>query len=287
MRTEQKIPISPRALRALRLRGVSSAGLAGSGPNGRILEADILRAALKPQAPTVDKSLPPGTISSMRRAVAAKVANSFATVPHFYLRSEVDVTSLVQLREQNLETFEKCCGVRPSLTDFILRAMALALNDRPEANRIWQDNAIVQLPGIDVGLVVQVGDGLMVPIIHRADRLGLPDMTRERMKVVEAVRSGKTTTDLFQGGAISLTNLGKHRVDEFAAIISPPQSSMLAVGRVAERPAAYEGRLCLRQTMNMTLSVDHRVMDGVPAADFFDRIVELLEKPFLLIARCL
>jgi pyruvate dehydrogenase E2 component (dihydrolipoamide acetyltransferase) len=127
----------------------------------------------------------------------------------------------------------------------------------------------------------------MVPIIHRADRLGLPDMTRERMKVVEAVRSGKTTTDLFQGGAISLTNLGKHRVDEFAAIISPPQSSMLAVGRVAERPAAYEGRLCLRQTMNMTLSVDHRVMDGVPAADFFDRIVELLEKPFLLIARCL
>jgi pyruvate dehydrogenase E2 component (dihydrolipoamide acetyltransferase) len=287
MRTEQKIPISPRALRALRLRGVSSAGLAGSGPNGRILEADILRAALKPQAPTVDKSLPPGTISSMRRAVAAKVADSFATVPHFYLRSEVDVTSLVQLREQNLETFEKCCGVRPSLTDFILRAMALALNDRPEANRIWQDNAIVQLPGIDVGLVVQVGDGLMVPIIHRADRLGLPDMTRERMKVVEAVRSGKTTTDLFQGGAISLTNLGKHRVDEFAAIISPPQSSMLAVGRVAERPAAYEGRLCLRQTMNMTLSVDHRVMDGVPAADFFDRIVELLEKPFLLIARCL
>jgi pyruvate dehydrogenase E2 component (dihydrolipoamide acetyltransferase) len=151
MRTEQKIPISPRALRALRLRGVSSAGLAGSGPNGRILEADMLRAALKPQAPTVDKSLPPGTISSMRRAVAAKVADSFATVPHFYLRSEVDVTSLVQLREQNLETFEKCCGVRPSLTDFILRAMALALNDRPEANRIWQDNAIVQLPGIDVG----------------------------------------------------------------------------------------------------------------------------------------
>jgi pyruvate dehydrogenase E2 component (dihydrolipoamide acetyltransferase) len=287
MRTEQKIPISPRALRALRMRGVNPAGIAGSGPNGRILEADILRAALKPQALAVDNTLPAGAISSMRRAVAAKVADSFATVPHFYLRSEVDVTTLVQLREQNLETFEKCCGVRPSLTDFILRAMALALIDCPEANRIWQDNAIVQLPGIDVGLVVQVGDGLMVPIIHRADRLGLPDMTRERMKAVEAVRSGKTTSDLFQGGAISLTNLGKHRVDEFAAIISPPQSSMLAVGRMAERPAAYEGRLCLRQTMNMTLSVDHRVMDGVPAADFFDRIVELLEKPFLLIARCL
>jgi pyruvate dehydrogenase E2 component (dihydrolipoamide acetyltransferase) len=286
MRTEQRIPISPRALRTLRQRGISPIGIAGSGPNGRILEADVLRTPTNPAAPVADPSLPAGTISTMRRAVAAKVADSFATVPHFYLRSEVDVTSLVQLREQNLDTFEKCCGVRPSLTDFILRAMALALNDYPNANRIWMNNSIVQLPSIDVGLVVQVGDGLMIPIIHRAEKLGLAEMAHQRTRVVDAVRSGKTTTDLFQGGAISLTNLGKHRVDEFAAIISPPQSGMLAVGRVAERPMAFEGKLCLRQTMNMTLSVDHRVMDGVPAAEFFDRIVELLEKPFLLVARC-
>ena len=219
----------------------------------------------------------------MRRAVAAKVAESFATVPHFYLRSEVDVTSLVQLREQNLEAIEKCCGVRPSLTDFLLRAMALALRDCPQANRIWQNDAIVQLPSVDVGLVIQVGDGLMVPIIQNADRLGLAELARQRIKLAEIVRSGKTPADLFQGGATSLTNLGKHRVDEFAAIISPPQSSMLAVGRLAERPAAYEGRLCLRQTMHLTLSVDHRVMDGVPAAEFLDRIVELLEKPLLLL----
>ena len=219
----------------------------------------------------------------MRRAVAAKVAESFATVPHFYLRSEVDATLLVQLREQNLAAIEKSGGVRPSITDFLLRAMALALRDCPQANRIWQNGAIVQLPTIDVGLVIQCGDGLMVPVIQNADRLGLMDMARQRVRLTEIVRSGKTPADLFHGGAASLTNLGRRRVDQFAAIISPPQSSMLAVGRLAERPAVHEGRLCVRQTMNLTLSVDHRVMDGVPAAEFLDRVTELLETPLLLL----
>jgi pyruvate dehydrogenase E2 component (dihydrolipoamide acetyltransferase) len=270
-------------------RGVHVSTISGTGPNGRILEADVLRAAaMPPQARAASAAKPAGpsstsSISTMRRAVAAKVAESFATVPHFYLRSEVDVTPLVQLREQNLEIIEKCCGVRPSLTDFLLRAMALALRDCPQANRIWLNDDIVQLPSVDVGLVMQVGDGLLVPIIQRADKLGVPDMARQRIKLVEMIRSGRMPADLFQGGATSLTNLGKHRVDEFAPIISPPQSTMLAVGRLAERPAAYEGKLCLRKTMHLTLSVDHRVMDGVPAAEYLDRVVELLEKPFLLL----
>jgi pyruvate dehydrogenase E2 component (dihydrolipoamide acetyltransferase) len=267
----------------MRQRGVNAANVAGTGPNGRILEADVLRAAASPATRAPAKTATAGSISSMRRAVAAKVAHSFATVPHFYLRSEVDMTSLVQLREQNLEIIEKCSGVRPTLTDFLLRAMALALRDCPAANRIWQDDAIVQLPSVDVGLVIQVGDGLLVPIIQAADRLGLAELARQRIKLAEIVRSGRMPADLFQGGATSLTNLGKHRVDEFAAIISPPQSSMLAVGRLAERPLACEGRLCLRQTMHLTLSVDHRVMDGVPAAEFLDRIVESLEKPYQLL----
>jgi pyruvate dehydrogenase E2 component (dihydrolipoamide acetyltransferase) len=284
MRNNSRIIASPRARRAIRQRGLDAARLVGTGPNGRIVEADVLRAAAAaPAAHAPAKTSPAGSISSMRRAVAAKVAESFATVPHFYLRSEADLTSLVQLRQQNLDVIEKCSGVRPTLTDFLLRAMALALRDCPTANRIWQDGAIVPLPTVDIGLVVQVGDGLLVPIIQNADKLGLVELTRQRIKVTEVVRSGKMPADLFQGGATSLTNLGRHRVDEFGAIISPPQSSMLAVGRLAERPAAYEGRLCLRQTMHLTLSVDHRVMDGVPAAEFLDRIVESLEKPYQLL----
>jgi pyruvate dehydrogenase E2 component (dihydrolipoamide acetyltransferase) len=287
MKSYPRIAASPRARRAMRQHGIDAANIKGSGPNGRIVEADVLRAAPRSAgvspAQAAGTAAPQGTISSMRRAVAAKVAESFATVPHFYLRSEVDATLLVQLREQNLAAIEKSCGVRPSITDFLLRAMALALRDCPQANRIWQNGAIVQLPTIDVGLVIQCGDGLMVPVIQNADRLGLMDTARQRVRLTEIVRSGKTPADLFHGGATSLTNLGRRRVDQFAAIISPPQSSMLAVGRLAERPAVHEGRLCVRQTMNLTLSVDHRVMDGVPAAEFLDRIVELLETPLLLL----
>lgn len=268
----------------MRQRGINPAAVRGTGPGGRIVEADVLRAAILPnRAAAAGAIATGGSLSPMRRAVAAKVAESFATVPHFYLRSEADVTALMQLRAQTIEAIEKCCGQRPSLTDFLLRAMVLALCDCRHANRIWQRDTIVELPSVDVGLVVQVDDGLMVPIIHHADRLSLIDLVCQRAAAIAALRSGKTSAELFQGAATSLTNLGKHRVDEFAPIISPPQSSMLAVGRVAERPAAFEGRLCLRHTMHLTLSVDHRVMDGVPAAEFLDRIVELLEKPFLLL----
>jgi pyruvate dehydrogenase E2 component (dihydrolipoamide acetyltransferase) len=297
MKTKLGTPVSPRARRMMQDLGLDAAALAGSGPDGRIVAADVLRAAAlrenlhgnRPPSPPAPLSLAgegsrqPSSISSMRRAVAAKVTESFATVPHFYLRSEVDMTSLAQLREQNLEVIEQRCGVRPTLTDFLLRAMALALRDCPQANRIWQNDGIVQLPTIDVGLVVQVGDGLLVPILQNADRLNIPDLSRQRIKLTDVVRSGRMPADIFQGGSTSLTNLGRHRVDEFAAIISPPQSSMLAVGRLAERPAVCEGQLCIRKTMHLTLSVDHRVMDGVPAAEFLDRIVALLEKPFLLL----
>jgi pyruvate dehydrogenase E2 component (dihydrolipoamide acetyltransferase) len=259
--------------------GIAASTVSGTGPNGRIVEADVLRRqANQPAAATVA-----GSISPMRRAVAAKVSASFATVPHFYLRSEIDVTSLMQLREQNIDAFERHCGVRPTLTDLILRAMGIALRDCPHANRIWQNDTIVQLPTVDVGVVVQISDGLMIPIIRQADRLGLLDLARERVRLTDAVRRGTTSVDAFQGGAMSLTNIGRHRVDEFAPIISPPQCGMLAVGRIAERPGVVDGKICVRQTIVATLAVDHRVMDGVPAAEFLDKIVELLEKPFVLL----
>jgi pyruvate dehydrogenase E2 component (dihydrolipoamide acetyltransferase) len=280
-----RIAASPRARRVMRERGIDPSSLRGTGPNGRIVEADVIKgsgvfSAARRAMPAMRPA--GGLLSPMRRAVAAKVSESFATVPHFYLRSEIDVTALMDLRGQVAEAIEQSCGQRPILTDFLLRAMALGLRDCPQANRIWQDGTIVQLPTVDVGLVVQVEDGLLVPILHGADQLSLSRLVAARAELLAGLRSGRAAADLFQGGSISLTNLGKRRVDEFAAIISPPQSMMLATGRVAERPAVHEGRLCVRQTMCATLSVDHRVMDGIPAAEYFDRVVEYLEKPFLL-----
>ena len=266
----------------MRRGGIDPAAVRGTGPGGRIVEADVLRAAAAPGR-ALGRAAAGEGLSPMRRAVAAKVAESFATIPHFYLRCQADVTLLVQVRQQLIEPVLQRCGQRPSLTDFLLRAMALALADCPQANRIWQQGTIVPLPGIDVGLVVQVGDGLLVPVIQGADRLGLVELVRRRAELVAAVQAGRLPAEAFCGGATSLSNLGRHRVDQFAAIISPPQSSMLAVGRVAPRPAEFEGRLCLRQTLHLTLSADHRVMDGDPAAEFLDRIVQLLENPFPLV----
>jgi pyruvate dehydrogenase E2 component (dihydrolipoamide acetyltransferase) len=281
----------------MRQHGIEPGMVQGTGPGGRIVEADVLRAVAAvgqtaagglrgrpmPRGQSGGAQAGAGGLSPMRRAVAAKVAESFATVPHFYLRSEVDVTPLVELRKQIVDDVERRCGQRPSLTDFLLRAMVLALRNCPHANRIWQNDTIVALPGIDVGVVVQVGDGLLVPVIHQADRLTMIELVQQRAALTAGVRDGRAPADAFQGAATSLTNLGKHRVDQFAPIISPPQSSMLAVGRVAQRPAAFQGRVCLRETIHLTLAVDHRVMDGVPAAEFLDRIADFLERPFLLL----
>ncbi len=295
MKAFPHIPASPRARRAMRQRGLDPAAVHGTGPGGRIVEADVLHAA-----------------ALVGRSAAAQVSESFATVPHFYLHSEVDVTSLVQLRNQIIEDIQQRCGHRPSLTDFLLRAMVLALRDCPQANRIWQNDTIVALPRIDVGLVAGtvpifgagtdggtrlrvalVGhkngaapfcapDGLLTPVIRQADRLSMVELVRQRAELVAAVRR-KTPVDASQGAAASLANLGKYRVDHFVPILSPPQSSMLAVGRVAKRPVAFEGRIGLRDTIHLTLAVDHRVMGGVPAAEFLDRIVDYLERPFLLL----
>lgn len=264
-----------------RLR-IEPAAVRGSGPGGRIVEADVLRLEAATDA------LPAGyrsgaAASPMRLAVARKVSQSFATVPHFYLRAEADVTALWNLRKELAGRVEAACGSRLSLTDLLLRAMALALRDTPQANRIWQHDTIVDLPSVDVGLVVQVDDGLMVPILHSADQLGLVELVRTRKERIAAVRAGTLPAKAFEGGATALSNLGQHHVDEFAAIISPPHSSMLAVGRAASRPAVFEEQLCVRQTLRLTLSVDHRVMDGGPAAYFLDRIVALLQAPLLLL----
>jgi pyruvate dehydrogenase E2 component (dihydrolipoamide acetyltransferase) len=211
--------------------------------------------------------------------IAQRTAESFSRAPHFYLRTEVDATALLELRERLLPDIERATGVRLTLTDLLLRAQALALRDCPPANAIWQGDGIVRFATCDVGLVVGLDEGLRVPIVRGADTGGLTALVRQRASLVEAARAGKLTVEAMQGGATSLSNLGNGSVDEFAAVISPPQSSMLAVGRAAPRPFVVEGQLVVRTTLKLCLSVDHRVMDGGPAAKFLGRVVELIERP--------
>lgn len=218
----------------------------------------------------------------MRRLIAQRTAESFATVPHFYLRTEVDATALLQLRERLLPDIERTTGVRLTLTDLILRAQARALRECPFANAIWQDNHIAPLAVCDVGLVVGLPDGLMIPIVRSADSAELAALVKQRAALVEDARAGRPDSNALQGGATSLSNLGNTCVDEFAAVIPLPHSSILAVGRAAPRPFVVQDQLVIRPTLKLCLSVDHRVMDGGPAAEFLGRIVAALEKPEIL-----
>jgi pyruvate dehydrogenase E2 component (dihydrolipoamide acetyltransferase) len=266
--------VSPRARRRAADLGVDVALLTGSGVTGRIIEADVLRSV---QAGG-------GRVASqMRCAIAERTTASFSSIPHFYLGCEIDATELVRFREDLLAEVEATTGVRLTLSDLILRAQALALRAHAQANAIWEEGNILNLPGCDVGLVVGLPDGLLIPVLRAADTGDISALAKRRVSLVEDARAGRLSAETMKGGATSLSNLGTTRVDEFAAVIASPQSTMLAVGRAASRPFEFRGRLALRTTMKLRLSVDHRILDGGPAAEFLGTIVDLLENPTRLV----
>jgi pyruvate dehydrogenase E2 component (dihydrolipoamide acetyltransferase) len=264
------LAISPRARRRAAALGLDYHGLKGSGRTGRIIEADIVAAA---------RQVAPAGGAMMRRTIARRTADSFLTAPHCYLRTEVDIEALIALRERLVPDVEKATGIRLTLTDLLLRAQAQALCDCPWANALWQDDHAVRAPGCDVGLVVGVEQGVLIPIVRGAHTCDWNDLVRQRASLVEAARAGQLTSEAVQGGATSLSNLGNTCVDEFFAVIAPPQSSMLAVGRAVPRPFVVDGRLVVRTTLKLSLSVDHRVVDGVLAARFLGCIAALLKHP--------
>jgi pyruvate dehydrogenase E2 component (dihydrolipoamide acetyltransferase) len=280
---------SPRARRRATELGVEVALLQGSGNKGRIIEADVLKAAANRDdsvmAATETKTAPTvvGKASTMRRNIAERTAFSFSHIPHFYVRAEVDATELIALREHLVGILERECGIRITLTDFLLRAQALALREFPAANAVWQNGGLVNQTDSDVGLVVGLPDGLVIPVIRAAQKLSFVELAKERARLVQAVKAGRFDAETVSGGATSLSNLGTTRADEFAAIIAPHQSSMLAVGRAAPRPYVVDGRVEIRTTLRLCLSADHRVLDGGPAAGFLGKIVELLENPKTLV----
>ncbi len=283
---QNRVVASPRARRLMRRLGLDPHQLRGSGPGGRILEVDVQAAEKTPPAVQPGSRAIPaasGGISVMRRAIAERTAASFANVPHFYLRVEADVTALVTLRQKLVPQIEREAGVKLTLTDLLLRAMACVSVEFPLARQVWVNQSIVTLPTVDLGLVVGLDDGLFIPVLREVDKLSLSALAKSRSDLTAAARAGKLTAAQTQGGAMSLSNLGNSPVDEFAAVIAPGQSSVLAVGRAAPRPFVVDDQLTVRTTLRLCLSVDHRVMDGGPAALMLGRLVELLEHPTLLV----
>lgn len=221
-------------------------------------------------------------LTGMRRVIAQRMAESAFTAPHVTLMTEADVTELVKLRETLNEADRARGGPGVSYVDLFIVMAARALVQHPYMNACIEGDEIVLERAVNMGIAVAVPDGLLVPVIRDVAEVGVGAVARRRAAVVEAARAGTLSPDAFSGGTFTITNLGAYEIDGFTPIINPPQAAILGTGRIVEKPAVYEGEICVRAMMTLSLSFDHRLVDGAPAAAFLQTVKRLAERPDLL-----
>ena len=287
-------PSTPRVRRIARERDVSLADVKGSGPHGRVTEEDLPTIAPRPAAPTQAPAGPdalmiaakPGdtikTPSAMRRTIARRLVEAKQTVPHFYLEADLDVEALAALREQLNE------GVAPeekvSFNDLMIRASALALRAVPESNASWIEGQVVVYDRVDISMAVAIEDGLVTPVIRGADRLSVRAIARAAKDLAARARARKLKPEEMQAGTFSVSNLGMFGIDRFAAVINPPESMILAVGASRDVPVVKGGAVVPGKRCAVTLSCDHRVVDGALGARFLQALRKLVERPLDILA---
>jgi pyruvate dehydrogenase E2 component (dihydrolipoamide acetyltransferase) len=216
--------------------------------------------------------------------MSERMTHSFTSAPHFYLHTEVNARALTELRDQLRPVFESRHSQHLTFTDLLVLLSAKALRQHPQVLAQWSPEGLLQFTAIHIGIAVDTEEGLLVPVIRHADRLGLLEITRQRTDLVERARQGKLLPSDYEAGVFTITNLGSFRVDAFDAILNPPQAAILAVGRIKERALVENGQLTAAPAFTLSLSVDHRVLDGARAARFLGDLVDLLEMPSLAIA---
>lgn len=270
---------SPAARRIAREQGIALEAVPGSGPDGRIIEQDVLGFAAEGVRPALEggQLVSPNQVHKL---MAERMTESFSSAPHFYLSVEVNAAALVELRQRLLPICEKKRDVRVTFTDLLIRLVASTLRAHPYANATWEDGKIRLFQEINLGLATAVDEGLVVPVIRGADKLSLTQTAATRSELAAKAAEGRLSLDEVTGGTFTLTNLGMLGVDIFQAIINPPQSAILATGRIAERPVVEDGEVVARPTIHLTLSVDHRVVDGATGARFLQDLRRVIEDPF-------
>jgi pyruvate dehydrogenase E2 component (dihydrolipoamide acetyltransferase) len=294
---------SPLARRMAAQAGIDISKIAGSGPNGRIVKADVdaalsrgpapvaaaapapLVAAPRPAAPvaiTAPHTAVPN--SSIRKVIARRLAESKATIPHFYVSTDVEIDALLKIRaDLNARSPKDGPGAyKLSVNDLVIKATAVTLRRFPNVNAMWTEDAILQLHDVDISVAVSIPDGLITPIVKNADIKGLAAISTEMKDLAARAKSGKLKPEEFQGGGFSISNMGMYGVRDFAAIINPPQAGILAVSAGEQRPVVKNGALAIATVMTLTLSVDHRVIDGALAAEFLQALKRNIEDPLSL-----
>jgi pyruvate dehydrogenase E2 component (dihydrolipoamide acetyltransferase) len=296
----ERIFVSPLARRMARQSGIDLATLKGSGPNGRIVKLDIEAVLQKgtppaPQpaaaAPAARPSAPiaaPHKLvphSSVRRVIARRLTEAKSTIPHFYVSMDVEIDALIRLMN---ELNEKSPKDGPdvyliTINDLVIKASAATLRRVPTVNAGWTDDGMALFDDVDISVAVAIPDGLITPIIRKADQKGLATISREMKDLAGRARSGKLKPEEFQGGGFSISNMGMFGVTEFAAIINPPQAAILAVAAGQKRPVVKNDSLSIATVMTCTLSVDHRVVDGALGARWLREFKRIVEDPLSLL----
>jgi pyruvate dehydrogenase E2 component (dihydrolipoamide acetyltransferase) len=264
--------ISPKARRLASERGINLAEVRGSGADGEILASDILAASESNPAP-VDRGSP------ISKLMAERTTHSWTTVPHFFVIREVDATALNEARQQLGPGIEQSRQVKLSHTDLLTALVAHVLQKHPRMNASWTSEGVRPNAEINIGLAMAVNDGVVAPVIRNADKIELAEIAARRRDLAERARSGKLRPADIAGGTFTLSNLGMYGVDAFTAIIIPPQAAILAVGAVADRVVPVDGHPGIRPMMTLTLSSDHRVVDGARAAEFLRDLVAAISNP--------
>ena len=288
---EERMTASPLARKMAADYGIDLSKIQGTGPNGRIIESDIESHIKQTQAPIpsppapLKPPVPPPLevekeLSRMRKTIAERMTRSKQTIPHFYVTSEIEMDWASRLRDElNIDESQ----VRISFTDLVIKACALALTQFPMVNSSFSENKLLIHKEINVGMVVALEDGLIVPVIHNADKKPLRQIASETKELARRAKENNLRMSDYTGATFSVSNLGMFDVDDFIAIIDPPESAALAVGTIREVPVVMDGHLTVSNRMKTTISADHRVLDGAVAAKFLQEVKRRLESPIGLL----
>ena len=286
----KEIKASPLARNIARENNVNLSLVTGTGPGGRITKEDVLGfveggKAADTTAPAAaqtgdEEEIVP--LSTMREVIARRMTESFQT-PHFYLTVEVDALEIQKTRQQLLPVIEGKTGIRLTLTDLIIKAVARALEKNPSLNCSYADGSVKLLKRIDIGLVTSIEGGLMVPVIRDANNKSLAEIARARAEMVQKARERTLSKEEMTGSTFTISNMGMYDIDQFSAIIQPPEAAILAVAKIAEKVVARNGEMVIRPVMSLTLSIDHRVLDGALGAQFLQTLKNYLEQPLNMI----
>lgn len=283
-----KILASPLAKKLAKQKGIDLSTVRGSGPNGRIMERDLdlaqpdaLVAFGRQETPDIDSgSYEEMPLTPMRKVVGKRLQESKSFIPHFYVHQTVDAQSLFDTREQLKQN-----GLKVTYNDFVIRACALALKQHPHINSGYNsvNEAIIRFHTVDISMAVTVEGGLITPIIRYADHKNLGQLSQEAKYLGKKAKEGKLEPQEYTGGSFTVSNLGMFGVSDFVAVINPPQAAILAVGGIEDVPVVKDGKIEVGKTLKLTLSVDHRVIDGSDAAKFIKTVQMFLERPSLLL----